>query len=105
MGAGDGSNHSGRDGADSPWDFSFSTAGMRPGEKFEAWRDISRRLIGIEASADDPESFEGEFVGRTAGAVRLYGPRPDRAVMSGREASPVPARKSASRSRGAILIL
>lgn len=56
---------------DDVWDFRFSTDNAPSGEKFDAWRDASLRLVGVEASSDDPQSFEGEFVGRTAGPVTL----------------------------------
>lgn len=61
------------EGAVSPaaWDFYFSTDAAPSGERFEAWRDASRRLVGVEALTDAPGNFEGEYAGRLAGPIAV----------------------------------
>lgn len=51
------------------WEFGFATGQMAARERFEAWRDVSRRLVGVEAATSDAEGFDGEFAGRTLGSV------------------------------------
>ena len=51
------------------WDFRFSTEDFPAPDRFEAWRDVSRRVVGVEASSDAASSFAGEFAGFALGAV------------------------------------
>lgn len=51
------------------WDFCFDTRHLSAGERFEAWRDVSRRLVGVEAATDAPQSFDGQFAGHLLGPV------------------------------------
>src|SRR5262245_2786375 len=49
----------------------FSTRDLSPKDKFEGWRDICGRVIGVEFSTKTPQAFEGEFTVLPAGPVRL----------------------------------
>lgn len=51
------------------WDFSFATADLPGRDRFEAWQDVSRRLVGVEAQSEAPEDFDGAFAGCGLGPV------------------------------------
>lgn len=54
-------------GAPSRWDFHFATAALPERDRFEAWQDVSRTLVGVEAASNAPRRFDGEFAGRVLG--------------------------------------
>jgi len=51
------------------WDFQFETRDLSAPDRFEAWRDISRSVVGVEAGTDAPQSFDGAFAGHSLGPV------------------------------------
>ena len=51
-------------GAPSRWDFHFATAALPERDRFDAWQDVSRNLVGVEPQSDRPHGFDGEFAGQ-----------------------------------------